>query len=106
MTPEITVKQLQEELASDHPPIVVDVREAEELEISRLSAYVHIPMMELPNRLSELDKEAAYVILCRSGSRSARVTVYMLQSGFKHVRNVAGGINRWASEIDSRVAQY
>lgn len=104
--PEITVNELKRELASDRPPTVIDVREADELEICRLSECIHIPMMEVPHRLGDLNKEASYAILCHSGGRSGRVTAYMLRAGFKNVRNVAGGIDSWAREIDPAMARY
>ncbi|HWA83559.1 MAG TPA: rhodanese-like domain-containing protein [Fimbriimonadaceae bacterium] len=106
MVPEVTVQELQRELASPNPPTVIDVREGDELQISRLPHFIHIPMMEIPNRLAELDPETDYAVLCRSGSRSARVTAYLLQSNFKRVRNVVGGINAWAAHIDTTLPQY
>lgn len=104
--PEISATALKLELDSDSPPVLVDVREAEELEISRFPMAVHIPMMELAARLGEFDREADLVIVCRSGARSGRVTAYMLQAGFKRVRNLAGGINGWAQDVDRTMPLY
>lgn len=104
--PEITVSELNVSLASPHPPTLIDVREAEELEISRFDNYRHVPMSEIPARMHELDREDDLVIVCRSGNRSARVTAYLLSAGFTKVRNLAGGINEWARLIEPTLSRY
>lgn len=104
--PEITPAELKLALESNNPPVVIDVREGEELEISSLANAIHIPMNEIPARLSELDPSQDLVILCRSGARSARVTMFLLGQGFPRVRNVATGINGWAATVDPTVAVY
>lgn len=104
--PEITPRQLKAELESSSPPTLVDVREPEELEIARLDPHVLIPMGELPTRLPELDPEDDLVIVCRSGSRSARVTAYLLHQGFQRVRNLAGGVLGWSRDVDPSMRKY
>lgn len=104
--PEITPAELKLALDSANPPIVVDVREEEELEISALPSAIHIPIGEIPQRLGELDPSQDLVILCRSGARSARVTMFLLGQGFNNVRNVATGINGWAQTVDPTVPTY
>ncbi len=106
MVPEVTPTELATELSGENPPSLLDVRDAEELEISRLSNLIHIEMAELPERIGELDRDADWVVICRTGNRSWRVTQYMLQSGFMHVRNLAGGMNGWAAEVDPAMPQY
>ncbi len=107
MIPSITPKQLKIELEGPNPPVVLDVREAHELEISRLPyEVVHIPMGELAFRLGELDPASNLVVLCRVGGRSGQVTRYLLQHGFSTVRNIDGGINRWSSTVDPTLKQY
>jgi sulfur-carrier protein adenylyltransferase/sulfurtransferase len=104
--PEVTPEELEKELASENPPILIDVRESEEREISVLPGDMHIPMSDIPERLIHLDSEADIVIYCRTGSRSAHVVAYMQARGFKHVRNLATGINGWAATVDPSLPQY
>jgi adenylyltransferase/sulfurtransferase len=47
-----------------------------------------------------LPREDEIIVYCRSGSRSANVQQYMLQAGFKKVKNLAGGLIAWAREVD------
>lgn len=104
--PALTVKQLQAELEGSHPPMVLDVRETHELRISSLPNVLHIPMSELGDRLDEIPRDANLVVLCRVGSRSARVTAFLVGQGFPHVRNVVEGINGWAEQIDPSMPTY
>jgi rhodanese-related sulfurtransferase len=86
--------------------LLLDVREAAELDLAKLSRAVHIPMQELPSRLTELDPEQPTVVLCHTGVRSRHVAGFLLASGFKQVYNIAGGIDAWSVEIDPELPRY
>ncbi len=85
---------------------IIDVREAHELEISRLAGAEHIPMRRIPERLADLPRDRHLLILCHHGSRSLHVTRYLRQQGFDAVSNIAGGIEAWAVELDPSLARY
>ena len=102
----INPKQLQERLAASPNLVLLDVREAEERDISKLNNDVHIPMGELQARLKELDPNSEIVVYCRTGNRSGSVAQYMAQMGYKNVSNLAGGINLWAKQIDPSLRTY
>jgi len=104
--PCIDATALFEELKSDCPPSLLDVREDDELAVSRLPNIVHIPLHSLPGRISELDSDAAWVVICRSGVRSAHATTYLLQNGFTSVRNLTAGMNGYATTVDRSLATY
>ncbi|MFQ3586515.1 MAG: rhodanese-like domain-containing protein [Fimbriimonadaceae bacterium] len=104
--PEVSPTELAAELAGPNPPVLVDVREADELLVSALKHAHHIPIGEIPARLDELDPDADLVIVCRSGGRSAKVTQYLLQNGFRRVRNLTGGVNLWAELVDPTMRKY
>lgn len=106
MIPEVTPSELARELASENPPRLLDVREGYELEVSRIDPVIHIPLGELPQRMGELDKDANWVIVCRSGARSGRATAFMLGQGFRSVRNLSRGMNGWSSDVDPTQPQY
>ena len=114
MFPEITVTQLSEKLKSDEKFILLDVRELNELaqakvEDSRLEVT---PMSRLasegPAALSESVRaqDVPVYIMCHHGSRSAQVTAWLAQQGYKNMINVSGGINEYASRVDSSVGFY
>ena len=106
MVPEVLPIDLKRELVADNPPTLIDVREADELEICRLPGAIHIPLGQLPSRLSELDAETNYVVFCHLGGRSARATAFLLESGFKNVRNLVTGIRGWAESVDPNLPKY
>ena len=86
--------------------MLLDVREDEELEISRLPHAHHIPLGELPLRVSELKPEDDLVTYCHAGVRSNHAAAYLLARGFTRVRNLAGGIDRWARDVDPSMPRY
>jgi len=104
--PSITPEQLHTELQGPNPPLLIDVRESDELEISRLDPITHIPLGDIPARLAELDRDADIVVVCRSGGRSGQAVAYMLQSGFMRVRNLTSGMNGWAQTVDPSLPVY
>lgn len=99
MTPEISVEDLKAKLDRKEAFILLDVRQPEEYEAARIEGSKLIPLGELPNRFSELDKASKLVVHCRSGARSARAVQFLIGQGYDAV-NVAGGILAWAERID------
>ena len=106
MVDEISVERLKALVDAGEAPRVLDVREAHELEISRLPFALHIPMGEVPARMGELDPEAPLVVMCRSGGRSMQVARFLEARGFRSVSNLAGGILAWGERIDPSLRPY
>lgn len=104
--PELTSLELKAEMDAGRVHLLLDVRRADELEVSRLDHVVHIPMDQVPSHINELDQSADIVVVCRSGQRSARVTNYLLGLGFPRVRNLSDGMNGWASTVDPSMPVY
>lgn len=102
---DITAKELAERVKTNHLKLL-DVREPHELEISKISSAVNIPLGQLAGRLSELNSADDMVVLCKSGSRSMRALELLSSAGFKKVKNLKGGINAWAREVDTELPVY
>ena len=102
---DITVQELAERVKTNHLKLL-DVREPHELEISALPNATNIPLGQLAARLSELDTADEMVIFCKSGGRSARGLELLASAGFKKVKNLKGGINAWAKEVDQSLPLY
>jgi len=86
--------------------LLIDVREPNELAVSSIEGALNIPLGEIPDRLAELDKGQEIVLFCRTGSRSSKAVEILLNAGFKKVKNMRGGINAWARDIDPRLPLY
>jgi len=102
---DITVTELAERVKTNHLKLI-DVREPHELEISRLPNATNIPLGQLAARLSELDSAEDMVLFCKSGARSTRALELLTSAGFKKVKNLKGGINAWAKEVDQSLPIY
>ena len=102
---DITAPELFERMKTNHLKLL-DVREPHELEISALPNAVNIPLGELAGRLSELDSADEMVVFCKGGSRSARALELLASAGFKKTKNLKGGINAWAKEVDASLPVY
>jgi adenylyltransferase/sulfurtransferase len=46
------------------------------------------------------------VLFCKSGNRSTRALELLTSAGFKRVKNLKGGINAWAREVDKSLPVY
>ncbi|GAB4486113.1 MAG: molybdopterin-synthase adenylyltransferase MoeB [Anaerolineales bacterium] len=102
---DISAPELARRLSAE-PPLLLDVREPHELQISALPGALNIPLGTLAARLSELDSAREMVVLCKSGTRSARALELLVSAGFKRVKNLKGGINAWAREVDQNLPIY
>ncbi len=87
-------------------PFLLDVREPHELEISALPNAINIPLGTLAARLQELDSAHEMVVFCKAGTRSTRALELLASAGFRKVKNLKGGINAWAREVDNTLPQY
>lgn len=108
---EITVQEFKNKIDTEDANVfLLDVREPFEQYQSKIK-YGNsklIPVGELENRLDELEayKNEEIVCLCRSGSRSEQACKLLKHEGFDNVKNLKGGINKWAKEIDTSLPVY
>jgi len=103
---DISAKELAEELKSPNPPRLIDVREPHELKISAIKGAELIPLGQLAGKLSQLDSAEEMVLFCKSGARSTRALELLVGAGFRKVKNLKGGINAWAQEVDHSLPVY
>ncbi|HYZ94071.1 MAG TPA: molybdopterin-synthase adenylyltransferase MoeB [Actinomycetota bacterium] len=107
VVPAVTPEELAALMKTDTPPVLVDVREPFELEISTLPwDYKLMPMNEVVNRVHELSTADDIVVVCRTGARSAQATQFLNSIGYSKVKNLAGGINAFAQEVDPSIPVY
>ena len=102
---EITPTELQQLLAAENPPTLIDVREEGEAAICAIDGSTLIPMNSLPQRLQEIPKDRPVVLYCHAGMRSMMVGQWLSQQGFDAL-SLAGGIDRWAVEVDPEMNRY
>ena len=84
-----------ERVAADAPQaILLDVREDDEWQLGHAPGAIHIPMVDVPARVDELDYDAQLYVVCRQGGRSFEVVKYLTHIGYDAV-NVSGGMVAW-----------
>ena len=102
---DISALDLAQKMKSSSP-LLLDVREAHESTISNLPKAKNIPFGELASRLSELNTAQEIVVFCRTGNRSLHAIEILLGAGFRKLKNLAGGINEWAKDVDNSLPIY
>ena len=106
MFEEVDAIEAAKQLAGNSESVLLDVREEEELRIVSVTGAMHIPMGEVPARLTELDTSKEIFCLCHHGMRSAQVAGYLIEQGFEKIRNVRGGVDSWAIFVDESLPRY
>ncbi len=92
----IDSEELAKRLEGAEPPLVLDVREADEWEAGHIPGSTHIPYAELGERLGELPRERPVAAVCSGGKRSGLAASVLQREGFDSVTHVAhGGVGTW-----------
>jgi len=86
------------ELINSEQPIILDVRTPQEYQRGHLPNSVLIPVQQLQQRYRELgsDHNREVLIYCATGNRSTVASKILIDSGFKHIVNMRGGIYDWS----------
>ncbi|WP_082195200.1 rhodanese-like domain-containing protein [Bacillus andreraoultii] len=95
----ITPKEIEERLEKGEELHIIDVREVEEVAEGMIPSAKHIPMMQIPDRLKDLDQHTEYIFVCRSGNRSGQVCSFLEGQGYIAI-NMVGGMLEWTGELE------
>ena len=76
---------------------ILDVRTPEEFNSGHLEGAINIDIrnQDAVNKINALNKEAKYLVYCRTSNRSGAITDYMVKNGFKDVTKMENGIVGW-----------
>jgi len=98
----LTAEEGKVMMEEDPTIILVDVRTQEEYIEEHIPGALLVPVDELESLAPELmpDKEATYIIYCRSGNRSATAALMLIDLGYQNVYDM-GGIIDWPYETES-----
>ena len=87
--PTVEASEVEDLVSNGH--ILIDVREEDEWEAGHHREATHISMGTIEENLSKFTIGNDYIIVCRSGARSSRVSNYLLSKDF-NVSNLDGGM--------------
>lgn len=95
---EISVTELHARLQSEDAPLVIDIREPDELEGGQIPGSQPVPRGFLEMRIENLagSRDAAIAITCAGGTRSALAVESVTRLGYTNVVSVAGGVGGWS----------
>jgi rhodanese-related sulfurtransferase len=96
---DIEVTELKKKIDNNEDFFLLDVREEHEYAMYNMGGTL-IPLGSLPDAIPQIEqyKDTEIVVHCRSGMRSATAKQFLLQSGFKNVRNLIGGALAWQGQ--------
>jgi sulfur dioxygenase len=93
--PELSSEWLREHLSE---VLVLDVREPDEYrgELGHIPGAELVPLQALSGATSSLPTDRPLVTVCRSGGRSGKAALGLLEHGFTRVASLAGGMTGWS----------
>lgn len=105
---EIDCRALRTRLDAGEDLLLLDCRERDSYALVRIEPSMLLPMREIQARLGELEPHRGrpLIVYCHHGGRSLRVAAWLRQQGYSTAQSLAGGIDRWAVEIDPSLARY
>ena len=77
--------------------VVLDVSEAEEFAASHVGGAKNLPLGQLETRLADAvkNKTLPLILVCASGSRSAKALPIVQKLGYEKAQVLAGGLKAW-----------
>ena len=98
--------KLHQRLEQGDDICIIDVRDEWEHSLTSIAGSEHIPLNELADRIQEIMFEEEIVVYCHHGERAFLGAQILIESGFKKVYHLTGGIDAWSQEIDSSIPRY
>lgn len=96
---DITVQEAKE-LLDQEMLVVLDLRFRENFEKGHIDGSINLEANTVRDNLHVLPKDKTIAVMCWGGGLSKSVTHSLLKSGFDQARNLKGGMDEWAIQID------
>lgn len=88
------------QLINKQDAVLLDIRGKKEWETGAITNSIHIPLVDLDKRLSELEKYKSkdIVVICNMGQTSGAASKKLMAAGFEKVVRLKGGITEWKAQ--------
>src|SRR5918998_2462419 len=95
--PEVGVEDVHARLEAGDPPVLLDVRESDEVAGGMVPGARHLSRAHFESRVEDVlpNKDAEVVVYCQSGVRSSFAAKTLNELGYKNVSSMKGGFTRW-----------
>ena len=95
----LNVDELAAVLSAGGPdaPLLIDVRQASEIESGHIPGAIPIGAADLPERLASFPRDRSIATICAGGFRASIAASLLKTAGFERVSSVAGGVSTWAA---------
>ena len=103
---ELSPREFKDGMDQDPSAVLVDVRETYEWDICRIDGAQLMPLSSFDPTTTGLDPETTIYLYCYKGKRSMLALKGLKRAGFNKLKNLSGGIDLWAEEVDSDMPQY
>lgn len=97
---EVSPDEVQAKLAQQPAPLVLDVREPDEVATGKIAGAKHIPrgFLELKVEDWAKDRDAELIVYCQGGLRSALAVRSLQELGYTRVSSMTGGFGAWKNK--------
>jgi adenylyltransferase/sulfurtransferase len=114
-------RELNERIVKGEAHVLVDVRPAHHFKIVSLPNAMNIPLSSLESRLAEIssalkeeekrkdsgfESGASLYVICRRGNDSQMAVQLLHKVGFTSARDIIGGLEAWARDVDPNIPTY
>ena len=99
---DISIEESKKLIKEGEVTLILDVRNEDEFAEGHLKNAIQIPVKELKENLSDIEKfkDELVLVYCRSGKRSAEAVDILKENGFKNLVHMKDGISKWDGEVE------
>lgn len=99
---DISIEESKKLINEGNVNLILDVRNEDEFAKGHLKNAIQIPVKELKENLSDIEKfkDDLVLVYCRSGKRSAEAVDILKENGFKNLVHMKDGIYKWDGEVE------
>ena len=99
---DISIDESKKLINDGEVTLILDVRNEDEFAEGHLKNAIQIPVKELKENLSDIEKfkDELVLVYCRSGKRSAEAVDILKENGFKNLVHMKDGISKWEGEVE------
>jgi hydroxyacylglutathione hydrolase len=94
-TERVSPQMLAEELNSQNPPLVLDIRTPAEWSAQHLNHSLNLPLSRLSERIAEIPLDRKIAVHCTGGYRSSIAASLLKKHSITNLIELAGGITAW-----------